>query len=204
MATPLLELRDVTMHFPAGRERVHALNGVSLVVNRSETLGLVGESGCGKTTLGRIALGLLRPSTGDVLFDGQSLVPRSGRARQQLCQRIQIVFQDPFSSLDPRMRAGDIVGEGLSIHRMCGGREGRARRVAELMELVGLDPALSDHFPHEFSGGQRQRLCIARALAVGPELIVCDEAVSALDVSVQAQILNLLAEYGARLPLHLP
>ncbi|MBD3177500.1 MAG: ATP-binding cassette domain-containing protein [Armatimonadia bacterium] len=194
MATALLALHEVEKRFPAARGTVRAVEGVSLDLAPGETLGLVGESGCGKTTLGRLALGLLRPTTGTILFDGQDLQAASGRERRELTRRAQIIFQDPFSSLDPRMRAGAIVGEGLTIHGMAGGRQGRRDRVAELMDLVGLEPSHADRFPHEFSGGQRQRLGIARALAVEPDLIVCDEAVSALDVSVQAQIVNLLAD----------
>jgi oligopeptide/dipeptide ABC transporter ATP-binding protein len=205
---PLIELRDVTMHFPvrrasmlrSRREVVHAVDGVSLSIGRGETLGLVGESGCGKTTVGRVVAALYRPTSGMVAFDGVD-IGRLGREELRvLRRRFQIVFQDPFLSLNPRMTVGALVGEGLVIHRI-GDRTQRAARVAELMDMVGLRPALVSRYPHEFSGGQRQRIAIARALAPNPDLIVLDEPVSSLDVSIQAQILRLLADLQVRLGL---
>ena len=206
---PLVEVRDVHKHYPIGgglfgraRARVHAVEGVSLAIRAGETLGLVGESGCGKSTLGRLMLRLLEPTSGDVLFDGRSLLTLSPRELRAMRRQMQIIFQDPYGSLNPRMRVASIVGEGLAIHRLGTRRERRAR-VAELLELVGLPPDAGGRYPHEFSGGQRQRIGIARALAVGPRFIVADEAVSALDVSIQAQILNLLQDLQQRLGLTL-
>jgi len=197
---PLLSVSQLTKHFPIrrglfGREAgaVRAVDGVSLQVARGETLGIVGESGCGKTTLGRCILRLIEPTSGQIHFDGidvRSLDPTSMR---RLRRRIQIIFQDPFSSLNPRMTVGAIVREGLTIHKLAAGAEAD-RRVRQLLEEVGLRSEYASRYPHEFSGGQRQRIGIARALAVEPELIVCDEPVSALDVSVQAQVINLLQD----------
>ncbi len=195
MTVPLLSARDVTRVFPGTRpgDGVHALNGVSVDIFPGATLGLVGESGCGKSTLGRIVVGLDQPSAGSVTFLGQP-VHGVGRAeRKALTRQVQIVFQDPYSSLDPRMTVGESIGEGIRIHRLHPAGE-IAGRVKALMQEVGLDPAARDRYPHEFSGGQRQRVGIARALAVEPRLLVCDEPVSALDVSVQAQVLNLLSD----------
>lgn len=205
---PLVQVRDVTMHFPvirptlfrSRRAVVHAVDGVSLTIRRGETLGLVGESGCGKTTVGRVIAGLYRPTSGQVLFDGIDISSLPSQELRSLRQRFQIVFQDPFLSLNPRMTVGALVGEGLVIHRI-GGRAERAARVAELMDMVGLGRELVSRYPHEFSGGQRQRIAIARALAPNPELIVLDEPVSSLDVSIQAQILRLLADLQERLGL---
>jgi len=199
--TPLVEARDVQMHFPVSRtsllrshrEVVHALDGVSLSIQRGETLGLVGETGCGKSTLGRVITGLYRPTSGAVLFDGVDIATLSGREMRSLRRRFQIVFQDPFLSLNPRMTVGALIGEGLSIHDIGNPKE-RGARVAELMDVVGLRRDLVSRYPHEFSGGQRQRIAIARALAPNPELIVLDEPVSSLDVSIQAQILRLLVD----------
>jgi oligopeptide/dipeptide ABC transporter ATP-binding protein len=197
--SPLLELRDVKKHFPtraglfASTQYVRAVDGVSLSVGSGETLGIVGESGCGKSTLGRLALRLLQPTAGSVLFDGVDLATLTPAELRRRRREMQIIFQDPFGSLNPRMRVGDIVGEGLDIHRLASGRE-RRRRVMDVLERVGLHADACDRYPHEFSGGQRQRIGIARALAVGPRLIVADEPVSALDVSIQAQIINLLQD----------
>jgi oligopeptide/dipeptide ABC transporter ATP-binding protein len=209
VAPPLVEVRDVVKHFPVGgglfgrgRLAVRAVDGVSLTIRAGETLGLVGESGCGKSTLGRLVLRLLEPTAGDVRFEDRSLLRLSARELRAMRRRMQIVFQDPYGSLNPRMRVGSIVGEGLAIHRI-GTRAERARRVAELLDLVGLPADAAHRHPHEFSGGQRQRIGIARALAVEPRFIVADEAVSALDVSIQAQILNLLGELKQRLGLTL-
>jgi oligopeptide/dipeptide ABC transporter ATP-binding protein len=207
VSEPLVEVRDVRKYYPVGggllrraRAMVRAVDGVSLTVNAGETLGLVGESGCGKSTLGRLMLRLLEPSGGDVRFAGRSLLQLAARELRSLRREMQIVFQDPYGSLNPRMRVGSIVGEGLAIHRL-GSRAERRARVRELLDMVGLQAEASRRYPHEFSGGQRQRIGIARALAVGPRFVVADEAVSALDVSIQAQILNLLQDLRARLGL---
>ncbi|MFN8627481.1 MAG: dipeptide ABC transporter ATP-binding protein [Candidatus Binatia bacterium] len=197
--TPLVETRNLKKHFPVGgglfgsRQFLRAVDGVDLSVACGKTLGVVGESGCGKSTLGRLILRLLEPTAGAVLFDGENLQTLSPAALRQKRREMQIVFQDPFGSLNPRMRVGRIVAEGIEIHKLAWGAEKR-RRVVELLERVGLQADASIRYPHEFSGGQRQRIGIARALAVRPRLIVADEPVSALDVSVQAQIINLLQD----------
>jgi len=200
----LLEVRDLKIYFPVRHglfrralDFVHAVDGVSFALAPGETLGLVGESGCGKTTVARAVAGLVPPTTGEILFEGQNLA-RLNRARlRALRRKFQMIFQDPYSSLDPRMNVEDIVGEALDIHHLAGTRADRRRRVGALLENVGLDPSQALRYPHEFSGGQRQRIGIARALAVQPTLLVCDEPVSALDVSVQAQIINLLGDLQA-------
>jgi oligopeptide/dipeptide ABC transporter ATP-binding protein len=180
---------------------VRAVDGVSLRVRRGETMGLVGESGCGKSTLGRLMLRLLEPTYGRVLFDGQDVTQRSQRELRPLRRRMQIIFQDPYSSLNPRMTVREIVGEAIRIHKLAKTRADEEARIVELLEKVGMRADAMDRYPHEFSGGQRQRIGIARALAVEPDFIVCDEPISALDVSIQAQIVNLLVELQERLGL---
>ncbi|GHG06767.1 ABC transporter ATP-binding protein [Streptomyces filamentosus] len=199
---PLLQATALTRHFPITtgvlwKHRtgaVRAVDGVDLTVRRAETLGIVGESGCGKSTLASLLMALDQPTSGTVTIDGQDPFSLSGRELRTLRRRVQMVLQDPYTSLDPRMTAGQIVGEPFAIHPDAVPRTDRGRRVAELLETVGLDPTHRDRYPHQFSGGQRQRLGIARALALGPRLLLCDEPVSALDVSVQAQVLNLLQD----------
>jgi peptide/nickel transport system ATP-binding protein len=197
----LIATDGVSKYFPMrsglfGRKErfVRAVDGVSIVVRRGETMGLVGESGCGKSTLGRLMLRLIEPTFGRVIFDGQLTTGRSQRELRPLRRRMQIIFQDPYSSLNPRMTVREIVGEAIRIHRLAKTRAVEEARIASLLERVGLRTDAMDRYPHEFSGGQRQRIGIARALAVEPDFIVCDEPVSALDVSIQAQIVNLLLE----------
>ena len=192
----ILRVDDVYKHFPLGTlggEVVRAVDGVSFEVRRGETLGLVGESGCGKSTVARLITQLHPVTAGRVLFEGEDLSALSGRALRRMRRKLQIIFQDPFASLDPRMTVGDIIAEPLDNFGIARGRD-RQRRVQELLRLVGLNPNFTNRYPHEFSGGQRQRIGIARALAPNPSFVVCDEPVSALDVSVQAQIINLLQD----------
>jgi peptide/nickel transport system ATP-binding protein len=200
---PLLAVDDLVVEYPVGTKIVHAVSGVSLQIARGETLGLVGESGCGKSTLGRAVLQLRRPTAGRVLFDGHDLTTMQGDALRQMRRRVQLIFQDPIASLNPRRKIGDIVAEPLVIAGVKD-PEKRERLVHEVLTAVGLDPTLVvGRLPHEFSGGQCQRICIARALILNPEFIVCDEPVSALDVSIRAQILNLLEEMKGRFGLTL-
>ncbi len=203
MATtePLLEVRNLVKYFPITKGfifqrqvgAVKAVDDLSFTINRGETLGLVGESGCGKTTTGRVILRLMEPTSGEAYFEGRNIFKLAKEELRRLRRDMQIIFQDPYSSLNPRMTVGDIVGEPLEIHNLARGKD-KVRRVQELLEVVGLSPYHANRYPHEFSGGQRQRIGIARALAVNPKLIICDEPVSALDVSIQAQVLNLLQE----------
>jgi oligopeptide transport system ATP-binding protein len=198
--TPLLQAKDVHAYFPVHTgvlqritSHVQAVDGVSFDLHTGETLGLVGESGCGKTTLGRVLLGLIPATSGDVLYEGRSVFRRSQRGQHRLRREMQLIFQDPMGSLNPRLRIGTIVGEPLEVHGIARGAELRDR-VSELLERCGLWRGAADRYPHELSGGQRQRVAIARAIALRPKLIVCDEPTSALDVSIQSQILNLLQD----------
>ncbi|TME49838.1 MAG: ATP-binding cassette domain-containing protein [Chloroflexi bacterium] len=191
---PLLRVVDVVKHFPAGvGASVKAVDGVSFDVQRGETVGLVGESGCGKSTLGRLVTQLIPVTSGNVIFDGVDITRLGGERLRQQRKQLQIIFQDPYASLDPRMTIGDVIAEPLVNFDMLHGKE-KDTRVQELLRVVGLNPYFNNRYPHEFSGGQRQRIGIARALALNPRLIVCDEPVSALDVSIQAQIINLLED----------
>ena len=208
MSAPLLEVTDLVKHFPiksgivVDREvgRVKAVDGVSLTIAEGETLGLVGESGCGKSTLSRTILQLTTPTSGSVRFGGEELVGRSRRALRPLRRQMQMIFQDPYASLNPRKRVGQIIGEPMELHGIAKGRD-VTKRVRELLDRVGLQAEHAERYPHEFSGGQRQRIGIARALALQPKLIIADEPVSALDVSVQAQIINLLKDLQSELGL---
>ena len=205
--TPVLEVRDLVKHFVAKRSAfgkplatVKAVDGVSFALRAGETLAIVGESGCGKSTVGRLVMRLIEPTAGSILLDGNDVTNLGDRDFRPYRRNIQLIFQDPFASLNPRMRVGDILAEPLMLHDVVPANE-RKERVAELLRLVGLRPQQAARYPHEFSGGQRQRIAIARALAVEPKIIVCDEAVSALDVSIRAQIFNLLKDLQARLGL---
>lgn len=205
MSEILLEVRNLVKHFPvkAGIFQrtvavVKAVDGVSFQIRRGETFGLVGESGCGKTTTGRCVLMLETPTSGEIVFKGVDITKLNQKQLRKLRPKMQIVFQDPFSSLNPRLPIKEIIGEAIAYHKIAKGREVE-RRVQELLEMVGLSVEHMNRYPHEFSGGQRQRICIARALATEPDLIVCDEAVSALDVSIQSQILKLLENLQAKL-----
>lgn len=188
----LIRCENLSKHFVVGRKQVlKAVNGITLNVYKGETLGLVGESGCGKSTLGRVLSRIYEPTSGSYQYEGREVSTLRGRESLAFCKKLQMVFQDPYASLNPRMTVGNIIGEGIDIHKMYTG-QARSRRIYELLELVGLNAEHANRFPHEFSGGQRQRIVIARALAIEPECIICDEPISALDVSIQAQIINLL------------
>jgi oligopeptide transport system ATP-binding protein len=197
----LVQVRDLKMHFPITQGiifqrrigAVKAVDGLTFDIMRGETLGLVGESGCGKSTTGRAILQLYRPTAGEVYYEGQNLTQLKGEQLRQMRRRMQMIFQDPYASLNPRMTVGDIIGEPLIVHGLAKGAD-RKERVQELLRIVGLNPYFVNRYPHEFSGGQRQRIGVARALAVEPDFIVCDEPISALDVSIQAQVINLLEE----------
>ena len=208
MSEPLIRIQGLRMHFPiykgvfrrAEVARVRAVDGLTFDIAEGETLGLVGESGCGKSTTGRAIIRLYEPTEGQVIFRGKDLAKMSERELHPLRRDLQMIFQDPYASLNPRMTVGDIIGEPLAVHKLAAGDEAR-RRVQELMEIVGLDPRFVRRYPHEFSGGQRQRIGVARALASRPSFIVCDEPISALDVSIQAQVINLLEDLQRELGL---
>jgi oligopeptide transport system ATP-binding protein len=208
-ARPLLRVADLKVHFPLTRGiflqrqigSVKAVDGVSFELARGETLGLVGESGCGKTTTGLAVLRMLAPSAGSITFEDEDITRHDAARMRPIRRRMQMVYQDPYGSLNPRMKVRDIVGEPLVVHGLAGDKAAYARRVAELLEMVGLLPDMAERYPHEFSGGQRQRIGIARALALEPSLLVCDEPVSALDVSIQAQVINLFMDLQERLSL---
>ncbi|MFP6747252.1 MAG: oligopeptide/dipeptide ABC transporter ATP-binding protein [Alphaproteobacteria bacterium] len=199
---PLIQVRDLKMHFPVTDgiliqrtvAHVKAVDGISFDIMPGETLGLVGESGCGKSTTGRCILQLEQPTSGDILFHGDNLNNMRRAELVAMRRKIQVIFQDPYSSLNPRMKIGDIIGEPLAVHGLEPNSADRGKRVAELLTVCGLSPKMGDRYPHEMSGGQRQRVGIARALSMKPEFIICDEAVSALDVSIQAQVINLLED----------
>lgn len=201
MGGALLEVRNLVKHFPITKGiimskqigSVKAVDGISFVINRGETLGLVGESGCGKSTTGRLILRLIEATSGQVIFDGKNVFGLNREEMRELRRDMQIVFQDPYASLNPRMTVGSIIGEPITLHGILSGRA-KDGKVRELLEVVGLSSHHAKRYPHEFSGGQRQRIGVARALAVGPKLVVCDEPVSALDVSIQAQVINLLQD----------
>lgn len=199
---PYLEVANLKKYFPVGHHRtVKAVDDVTFTVYRGETLALVGESGCGKSTLGRTILGLYKPTSGSIKYQGKEMSGFHSADRKAFARKAQMIFQDPYASLNPRMSVGDIVAEGLDIHHLCKTEEERDARIEELLHLVGLNSEQADRYPSEFSGGQRQRIGIARALALNPEFIVCDEAVSALDVSIQAQIVNLLRRLQSQMGL---
>lgn len=208
--TKLLEIKDLKKHFTVKKsgfgknQTVKAVDGVSLDIYKGETLGLVGESGCGKTTLGRTIIRLYEPTSGTIIYDGKAIYNSEKKIAEKMLpyrRKMQIIFQDPSASLDPRMTVGEIVGEALDIHKLCPGKSERSARINQLLDAVGLNTEHSNRFPHEFSGGQQQRIGIARALAVEPEFIVCDEPISALDVSIQSQVVNMLEDLQEELGL---
>jgi oligopeptide transport system ATP-binding protein len=201
MAEPLLQVKDLVKYFPITRGiffqkqigAVHAVDGVSFDIYKGETLGLVGESGCGKSTTGRTVIQLYRPTSGKVIFEGKDLVAIKGKELRETRRRMQMIFQDPYASLNPRMTIGEIIAEPLILHKILD-KDAARDKVCELLELVGLNPQYANRYPHEFSGGQRQRVGVARSLSLGPSLVICDEPISALDVSIQAQVINLLED----------
>ncbi len=192
MSEKILEVKNLKKYFKSGKGTLKAVDDVSFFINKGETLGVVGESGCGKTTTGRTAIGILNKTDGQVLYKGKDVHSLRGADKKAFTKEVQIIFQDPYSSLDPKMRVHDIIAEGLRAHKMCATKDQERAKVQELLTTVGLNAEHATRYVHEFSGGQRQRIGIARALAVEPEFIVCDEPISALDVSIQAQIVNLL------------
>ncbi len=192
MSEKILEVKNLKKYFKSGKGTLKAVDDVSFFINKGETLGVVGESGCGKTTTGRTCIGILDKTEGQVLYKGKDVHSLKGADKKAFTKKVQIIFQDPYSSLDPKMRVHDIIAEGLRAHKMCATKEQERAKVQELLTTVGLNAEHATRYVHEFSGGQRQRIGIARALAVEPEFIVCDEPISALDVSIQAQIVNLL------------
>ena len=192
MSEKILEVKNLKKYFKSGKGTLKAVDDVSFFINKGETLGVVGESGCGKTTTGRTAIGILNKTDGQVLYKGKDVHSLKGADKKAFTKEVQIIFQDPYSSLDPKMRVHDIIAEGLRAHKMCKSKEEERKVVQDLLTTVGLNAEHATRYVHEFSGGQRQRIGIARALAVEPEFIVCDEPISALDVSIQAQIVNLL------------
>lgn len=197
----LLEVKDLKKYFKIGKDKtLKAVDGVSFTINKGETLGLVGESGCGKTTCGRTIMGLYDVTSGEIILDGKNITNLSNKEKRANSRICQMIFQDPYASLNPRMTVGDIIAEGIDIHKLYTGEE-RTKKIYELLELVGLNKEHASRFAHEFSGGQRQRIGIARALAVEPKFIVCDEPISALDVSIQAQVVNLLINLQRRMGL---
>lgn len=197
----LLEVKDLKKYFKIGKDKtLNAVDGVSFTINKGETLGLVGESGCGKTTCGRTIMGLYDVTDGEIILDGKNIINLSNKEKRANSRVCQMIFQDPYASLNPRMTVGDIIAEGIDIHKLYTGEE-RTKKIYELLELVGLNKEHASRFAHEFSGGQRQRIGIARALAVEPKFIVCDEPISALDVSIQAQVVNLLIDLQRRMGL---
>jgi oligopeptide transport system ATP-binding protein len=202
MANELLDVQHLKKFFPVGGDRtLKAVNDVSFAIRKGETLGVVGESGCGKSTAGRTILRLYEPTSGSIRFGGTDITTLSGAKMKALRRKMQMIFQDPYASLNPRMTITDIIGEALDVHKLVGSRVERKKKVEEMLDLVGLNPDHATRYPHEFSGGQRQRIGIARALAVSPEFIVCDEPISALDVSIQAQVVNLLQDLQRKLGL---
>ncbi|MFJ1706514.1 ABC transporter ATP-binding protein [Kitasatospora sp. NPDC088346] len=209
MAEPILEVRNLVKHFPLTQGilfkrkigAVQAVDGVTLTLHKGETLGIVGESGCGKSTLAKVLMNLERATSGEVLFKGEDISRLSGRALRAVRRNIQMVFQDPYTSLNPRMTVGDIIGEPYEIHPEVAPKGDRRKAVQDLLDVVGLNPEYINRYPHQFSGGQRQRIGIARGLALKPEIIICDEPVSALDVSVQAQVINLLDQLQSEFDL---
>ena len=204
----LLETRNLTKEYQLKnnfgirkKQAVHAVSDVSIEIYKGETLSLVGESGCGKSTLGRMMMRLIEPTRGEIIFGGEDITAYTERQMNQVYQKIQMIFQDPYASLNPRMKVRQLIAEPLTTHKVCKSREETDKRVRELMAMVGIRPELADRYPHQFSGGQRQRIGIARALALNPMMMVCDEPVSALDVSIQSQILNLLRDLQAEFDL---
>ncbi len=201
MSDTILEVRNLKKHFSTPKGLLHAVDDVTFKIEKGHTLGIVGESGCGKSTTGRVILRLLEATEGEILFEGQNIRGFNKEQMRKLREEMQIIFQDPFASLNPRMTASEIIGEPLIIHKMVKGKQELAERVRELMELVGLSERLLNTYPHELDGGRRQRIGIARALALNPKFIICDEPVSALDVSIQAQVLNLMQDLQDKLGL---